>query len=198
MQNNNTIANCANNNCTSGFSGDDLKASIISAVYPTGYVPETLIHTQAGLLDFATKITTYAGARPLNRLPYIQSNIDEAINMVDGSGLEGNHSVDTASEGGIAMITPSSSTSYDPTDASDNPCGEDMPSGTAADAIQSSGLTRLHEWVIGCFYDNIMPAAYREDSLQNYGAPGGGGVGAPPPPPPPATLPNPPEELGAT
>ena len=43
----------------------------------------------------------------------------------------------------------------------ENYCGG-MPVGAAADAIQSSGLTALHEWVITCFYDSVMPQGYRE------------------------------------
>jgi len=170
MNNDNSIEDCSNNLCTTGFLVGELKPSLLTDVFPTGYVSETLTQTSEGLLAFATQITNHAGSHPKSRLAYIQTNIDESINMVDGVGGEGSLSATTSGEGGISQITPTSS-SYDPTDSADNPCEIDMPTGAAADAIKTSGLTGLHEWVIGCFYDNVMPTGYREDGLEDFPAP---------------------------
>ena len=197
---NGTVRNCANHSCSGGrdpFNSSVWQSSPITSIYPTGYVPETIPATQAGIEAFADQVLTYVGSRPLNRLPYIQARvIDEATGMVNGSDTSSTFGETNPAplpgrwssiplEGGISQITPAN-TSWTVT----NQCGG-MPTGAAADSIQSSGLTGLHEWVIGCFYDNVMPGGYREDGLQNYPAPGGGGSGPPPPPPPPR--PNPPE-----
>lgn len=196
MNDNNSIRNCSNHACAEGISSNEFASSPITAIWPTGYVPETVPSSQQGLVNFATLITSYAGQRPNDRLPYFDSLISQGINMVDGSGAEGGNGnggssdfTSVSAEGGLSVITPPSS-SYDPTDGNVNPCGENMPTGSAASAIQSSGLTRLHEWVIGCFYDNVMPAGYREDKLQNYGAPDGGGSQLPAARPNPPTMDN--------
>ena len=185
---NQSLQDCTNHGCTFGFRGGQLVSSSIAAIDPTGYVSEVIGPTQQDLVDFATKIGSYAGARPLSRFSYVQTKINQSINSIDGTGPESSYSKATtiASEGGIGVLTPAPISGYEPTSAGDNPCAENMPTGAAADAIQSSGLTRLHEWVIGCFYDNVMPAGYREDKLQNYGPPTGGGNG------PPVARPNPP------
>ena len=186
------IQNCGLNQCTSGsisFNGGGYRSSVIAEAWPTGYVRETLPTTAAGIETFGKTILEHVGPRPNDRLAYVATLVGEAENGLDQTGSLGSWPTGMASEGGISAITPAS-TSYDPTDGSNNPCGEDMPTGATADAIQSSGLTRLHEWVIGCFYDNVMPAGYREDGLQNYAAPGSAG-GPPPPPPPPSPQPKP-------
>ena len=182
------ISNCNNHNCTSGFSGNELTSNPIAAIEPPGYVPETLVKTQQGLLDFATLITDHAGSHPLTRISYVDTLRDQAINMVDGSGPIGgwrppeypsggsNATTSSSLEGGISVLYPATA-SYDPTNGADNPCGENMPTGAAAAAITTSGLTRLHEWAIGCFMDNVMPPGYREDTLQYYAVPGGNGSG---------------------
>lgn len=187
----NIMRNCTNHGCTGGLSGH-LAASEITSVSPTGYVPETISNSQQGLTDFATLIGTYVGARPNDRFTYIQNKIDFSINAIDGSGATSSWSAPTtiAAEGGVSQVEGTPQSGYDPTDGAENPCGEDMPIGNAADVIQSSGLTRLHEWVIGCFGDNVMPAGYREDKLQNYSSPTGGGSGPPPTRPQPPTLQN--------
>jgi hypothetical protein len=189
MNDDHSLANCDNHGCVSNSPDAWITQAGLGSVYPAGYVAEPIANTTAGVLDFANQITTYAGARPTQRLPYVQSLVNEAINMVDGSGFLGdfNDRTTVVAEGGILQITPLPG-SYDPTSSSDNPCGENMPTGSTADAIQSSGLTRLHEWVIGCFYDDVMPGGYREDKLQNYAAPGGGGSGPPPAQPNPPLL----------
>lgn len=186
----NIVQNCANHGCTSGFASNEFAGSPISSIHPAGYVSENIGSSQQELVNFAAHVAKYAGARPADRLSYIQTKVDHAINTIDGAGPTSNYSVSTSvtSEGGIGVLS-SALLTYDPTDGSDNACGEDMPTGAAASAMQSSGLTRLHEWITGCFYDNVMPAGYREDGLQNYGAPTGGGSLPPiPSPSPPVGL----------
>lgn len=187
------ITNCGTSGCRSG--SPNWSNSILSNAYPTGYVPETIQTDGPGVQSMGEQLLAYVGPRPTDRLAYITTLVGEAQNGLDQSGSMGSQPTSSASEGGVSVITPASS-SYDPTDGNDNPCGEDMPTGAAANAIQSSGLTRLHEWVIGCFYDHVMPAGYRDDGLQNYPAPGGGNP--PPPPPPDEPTPNPPNPLIAT
>jgi hypothetical protein len=123
-------------------------------------------------------------------LPYAAALLGEVENAIDQSGSVGGFASGTASEGGVAAITDTA-TPYDPRSGAENPCGENMPTGTGANAMQSSGLTRLHEWAIGCFYDAIMPGGYREDALANYPAPDG----PIPEPPDTAAKPNPPSIL---
>lgn len=194
MRNNNTIKDCSNHSCVeNGGLKNSLTGSIIAATYPTGYVPEVIASSQQGMVAYATQLKDYVGSRPLDRLPLIAGRLENAINTIDGSGPQSpyvgrNNGASISTEGGYGAITPSN-TNWTVT----NQCGG-MPTGAAANGIQSSGLTGLHEWVIGCFYDNVMTGGYREDKLQNYPAPGGGGSGPPPPPPPPQpTTPNPPE-----
>ncbi len=182
------IQNCANNGCTGGLSAGDLENSDITAIRPAGYVPESITNDQAGHVEFVDQIATFAGSRPNERFTYVQDRINQSINAVDGSGATSSWSpsATVASEGTVSVITETPRSGYDPTSGGQNPCSENMPTGSVADAIQSSGLTRLHEWAIGCFFDNVMPAGYREDKLQNYPAPGGGSSGPPPPTPNPA------------
>jgi hypothetical protein len=167
MQDDNTVLDCDNHACTDGIAASEFVASAINEVYPAGYVPETIDNDAAGLFEFADQVTSFVGSRPVERLPYLANLVTQAINMVTGSGDEGGCGsrpgavCSSAGEGGISVITPSSQ-SYDPTSSATNPCGVDMPIGAAADAIQPSGLTGLHEWVITCFYDDVMPAGYRE------------------------------------
>ncbi len=170
MLDDNTIVNCANNACVSGLVAGNFVAEI-SAVYPTGYVPEIIVNDAAGLLAFTNQVRTYSGARPTSRLAYITARLDEAINMVDGTGSEGSYTTGrttTVIEGGISVITPASS-SHDPTlGTSWSACSDNMPTGAAANAIKTSGLTGLHEWYIGCILDSIMPSGYRETGLEDY------------------------------
>jgi len=195
------IENCANHSCIDGFSAGELEETVISTIYPTGYVPEVIGSNQQDFVDFATQVTTFAGAKPNNRGAFFDTLVAQGINHVDGSGTRGNWNggsgssepLDSAAtQGGVSIITPPRY-NWDPTDGSENPCGEDMPTGSTADAIQSSGLTRLHEWTIGCFYDYAMPGGYRADGLQNYPAPQGRGFV--PPAPPLAARPNAPSTL---
>jgi len=161
-ENNGTLYDCSSHACSGNrdsFNPSVWQTSIISAAYPTGYVPEVITRNQAALEAFAIQIAAHAGSRPTNRLSYTQTRmVDEVLDIVDGSDTSSTFSSTStlAAEGGINAITPSN-TSWDPTAQ----CGG-MPTGAAADAIQSSGLTALHEFVITCFYDNVMPAGYRE------------------------------------
>lgn len=175
-----TIVNCDNNACVEVVTGSVNFVSQISAVYPTGYVPETIVNDAAGLLDFANQVTAFVGARPSSRLAYMTTTISEGINMVDGvgdvggwlpgSGFPSSGFTGTTVEGGISVITPSGPTTWDPTDVADNGFAN-MPIGATANNIQTSGLTKLHEWVICAFYDSIMPSGYREDDLEDCTAP---------------------------
>jgi hypothetical protein len=191
---NQNIADCSNHACMSGLSSYT-QGSAITSIHPTGYVPESITNTLQGHIDFVTKIGQHAGARPLDQFAYISDRIAQSINAIDGSGPVSSWVIaeeggSIANEGGIAVITDTPQSGYDPTDATQNPCGVAMPTGSAADEMRTSGLTRLHEWAIGCFMDSVMPAGYREDKLQDYPAPEGGGSGPRPP------RPNPPEWNG--
>jgi hypothetical protein len=194
------ITNCANNGCFSGTAPTSWGSSPIPNAMPAGYVRETMNGptSEAEILALGQQIVAFAGPRPNERMAYLQTLMTEATNGLDGSGSLGGFACavsetaatcsGSANEGGIAMITPATVT-YNPTSAADNPCGENMPTGATANAITTSGRTRLHEWVIGCFYDDVMPGGYREDALQYYPAPDG------PPPVEPAARPNPPAIL---
>jgi len=197
------IENCANHACLSGLSGAEIASSPVAFAYPSGYNPETIPNNVQGYIDFVAQVTTYVGAKPRNRLAFFDTLVNQANNHVDGSGERGNwqnggpagQPLDSVTEqGGISVVTPLRS-SWDPTDGSENPCRENIPTGSTASAIQSSGLTRLHEWVIGCFYDYAMPGGYREDTLQNYPAPQGSGFIPPSPPPTLQAPPSPPSLL---
>ena len=205
-----TINNCDATNCVDSNASSSVVSTLRTGtnasgnIYPAGYVPETIPATQAGLTSFANQIATYIGARPTSRVPFIQTRIDYAVNAVDGSGTISSYVRTKTGSTGTPTIPQDSAiggngsaygviTEANTSWVAANQCGG-MPTGSAADTILSSGYTALHEWVIGCFYDNVMPGGYREDKLQNYPAPGGGGSGSPPPPPPPQpTTPNPPE-----
>jgi len=172
------IANCTNYGCTTGenAAGNTMVGSPNSYTVAEGYVPETFNpSSDAELTAFTNNILAHVGPRPTDRLSYIQSRVIDAVE----AGLAGNGNMGgyvggptgpmentMAGEGGLAVLN----TNTGSWDASAQ-CGG-MPTGSAADAIQSSGLTGLHEWVIGCFYDNVMPAGYREGGIADYPAPG--------------------------
>lgn len=193
------VENCAGHGCFSG-TAPTWAGSPIGNAMPAGYVPESIgtPTDSADLLAFGQKLIAYVGPRPNERMAYLQTLMGEATNGLDGSGSLGSFAcpvtaaagscTGSATEGGISQITPATAT-YNPTSAADNPCQEAMPTGAAANAITTSGRTRLHEWVIGCFYDDVMPGGYREDALQYYPAPDG------PPPVEPVARPNPPAIL---
>ena len=168
----NNIQNCANHGCTGGL-GAIMQGSAISAIHPTGYVPEAIVNTQAGHAAFVAQIGAYAGSRPTDRFTYVQDRINQSINTVDGVGTESSWTASStvSSEGTVSVITDTPQSGYDPTAAGQNPCGVEMPTGSAANDIRTSGLTRLHEWAIGCFMDNVMSSGWREDGLEDYAAP---------------------------
>ena len=178
------ISNCTNHSCTSKPSEISWADSPITYAQPDGHVPETFDpSSDAELTSFANNLLEYVGARPADRLPYIEGKITEVRNGLAGSGDMGGQVTSISSEGGFAVVTAASRTRDSTTQ-----CGG-MPTGAAADAIQSSGLTGLHEWVIGCFYDDVMPPGYREGGLANYPDPE---PGDPVVPDDPEVTPNPP------
>jgi hypothetical protein len=167
----NVIQDCSNHACTGGLSAGELFESPIAGVDPTGFVPETIGATQGEIVAFSLLVANHVGSRPNGRFAYTQARIDDALNSIDGDGPESDYLTHISSnfineQGGLGVISATPQTGYDPTSAAENPCGVAMPTGAAADSLDStSGLTELHEWVIGCFYDDVMPSGYREDGL---------------------------------
>jgi hypothetical protein len=179
-----SIENCTNHGCSWTNAGNNWAGSPVSYATADGYVPETFNSSNdAELTTFTNNILANVGPRPTDRLSYIQTRVIDAVEAgLAGTGNMGTYlelgQTTMADEGGFAVLN----TNTGSWDASAQ-CGG-MPTGSAADNIQSSGLTGLHEWVIGCFYDNVMPAGYREDGIPSFPAPGGSV---------PVTQPNPPE-----
>ena len=162
------IADCTSYNCITGenSSGNTMVGTADSYATATGFVPETFDASSDGeITAFANNILEHVGPRPADRLSYIQTRVVDQIGAgLAGTGtmgtyvggnpaLRANMETDMSGEGGFAAITDTGSW-----DASAQ-CGG-IPA--SPDAIQSSGLTALHEWVITCFYDSVMPAGYRE------------------------------------
>ena len=162
---NQNIEDCSNHACTQDMGGFWV-SGLATTLRPAGYVPEDITNTVQGHTDFVTEIGQHAGARPTDRFTYVQDRINQSINTVDGSGpvspwagwASGGAGATVASEGGAAQVFDTPQSGYDPTAQ----CGG-MPTGAAADAIQSSGLTALHEFAITCWMDSVMPAGYREE-----------------------------------
>ena len=185
-ENNGTLYNCDSNHACSGntnpFNAGIWESSPITALYPTGYVPETIPNTQAGIENFASQVLAYAGARPADRLAYVTTRIiNEANNIADGSDTSSTFGdsplannpgrwSSTFEEGGVGQITPSN-TSWDASAQGTGSWSGGMPTGGAADAIKTSGLTGLHEWYICTHMDNVMPSGWREDDLETCSAP---------------------------
>jgi hypothetical protein len=161
---NHTVRDCSSHGCTDSAYQSAMAASAITAIHPTGYVPDSITNTSQGHIDFVTKVGQHAGARPLDQLAYISDRIAQSINAVDGVGTVSSWTLSStvASEGGVAVISDTPQDSYDPRLASHNGCATDMPTDAAADAIQSSGLTALHEYAITCWMDSVMPDGWRD------------------------------------
>ena len=181
-----SLENCANHGCvqSGGWSGDFV-GSIISAVYPTGYVPETIANTQAGIEGFANQVFAFAGQRPNDRIPFIQTRMEYGINSVDGAGTTSNYvrnippdgtptiiadSSNGGGGGGYAVVTEANS-SWDASAQGSGYFSGGMPTGAAADVIEASGYTTLHEWYICTHMDNVMPSGWRPDLLTRCTAP---------------------------
>ena len=162
------IQDCSNHNCTSDLAGTFVASPQIA---PSGHVVESIPNTQQGFIDFGNQILSYVGTRPAEtRLPWVATHLAQAINHVDGVGERGGWNVDggygpdapydlVIEQGGISVITPSAVGSRNP--LTQCPSHPGNPS-NSPDTIGSSGLTQLHEWVVECFMDDVMPTGYRE------------------------------------
>jgi len=165
------ISNCTNHNCANLAANNNWATSPVPYAMPTGYVPESFDpSSDASLTAFANKILAHVGPRPTDRLAYIQSRVVDAVE----AGLSGNvagmgaplvlEQTTMDDEGGFAVLNTNTgnwdASAQCPTH--DGNPNNNTPAEYNAISTSGSGLTNLHEWVITCFYDNVMPAGYRE------------------------------------
>jgi len=159
------ISDCSGHNCAGLGSGNNWATSPVSYASADGYIPETFDpSSDAELTTFANQILLNVGPRPTDRLPYIQSRVIDAVEAglagnvpgMDGPLILGQTTMDD--EGGFAVLNANTGN----WDASAQCPGHAGNPSNSPDTIGSSGLTQLHEWVITCFYDSVMPVGYRE------------------------------------
>jgi hypothetical protein len=159
--------NCASNGCVTGLTAGELSADEISAAKPSGVVPQAFTRdNDSEEQAFLSKILDHAGSRPTNRLAHLQGvfdDIETGYTTHTAGGI-----VDTvAGDGGWPTLAENT---VDHSDTGHAACGLAIPT-TNKDDVMSSGLTRLHETIICCHTDAVMPSGWRPDTLQLCSAP---------------------------
>jgi hypothetical protein len=160
-------ADCSNGGCRTGFAAGEISGTEINGSKPSGIVPEGFTRGDSDSeTAFLTKILNHAGSRPTNRWSHTQNVFDDistgysthtaggAVNTVEGDGGWPSFAQNTV----------------DHSDTGHAACGLAIPT-TNKDDVMSSGLTRLHETIICCHTDAVMPSGWRTDTLELCSAP---------------------------
>lgn len=119
-----------------------------------GYVPRPIVDSDAGLLEFMQLMRTHCGARPKDRLPFIQTQFDQCVNRLNGAGGFGRQFLNAADAGWPIAVAQNT---INHTDALAHG-GDPIPT-AGQDDVMPSGYTRLEEWGLRR-HAEFMPAGW--------------------------------------
>jgi hypothetical protein len=168
--NSHDVYDCTTTACRKNDAGVTFETSKITAAWPTGMVEESFTVGNSGSeLAFIDLIKDHVGSRPTDRWSTTETHLQQ---VVDGYT---NHTaggiIDQVSQDPAGGWPTFAENTVDHTDTAHAACGLAIPLDSSGDDIMTSGLTRLHETIICCHTDAVMPAGWRPDTLQLCTAP---------------------------